>query len=105
MQIINRNRKFDRLAKLAVLRHYGKNGKRVCCWKGCAVSDPDMLVIDHIEDNGAEERNNGTMKTGINGLKKLRALNYPIGYQTLCSNHNLKKEIMKRKKNRTTGEK
>src|ERR1700675_4256721 len=27
--------------KLEVLSRYGKRGRPVCCWPGCAVSDPD----------------------------------------------------------------
>jgi len=82
--------------KTDVLSHYGPQEKLQCSWPGCEIDDIDMLVLDHIENNGAQER-----RKALNGDKghelyrRLRNENYPPGYQTLCCNHNHKKEILR----------
>jgi hypothetical protein len=91
-----------RNVKIDVLTHYGKDGFLQCCWSDCTVSDVDMLTIDHIEDNGAEHRRQITggkhrCGGGINFYRRLRRMVYPPGYQTLCANHQWKKEIQRRK--------
>jgi len=82
--------------KIEVLSHYGKGGKLMCCWPKCKIKDVDMLTLDHEKDDGAKKRKNGE-KTGYNGYRDLRKLNYSDGYQTLCCNHNQKKEMMRRR--------
>lgn len=82
--------------KLEVLSRYGKNGMPVCCWPGCAVSDPDMLSLDHVNDDGAEHRR----ETGLMGptlYARLKRQGWPSGYQTLCGGHQLKKEVLRRR--------
>jgi hypothetical protein len=88
--------------KAEVLAHYGRDGLR-CAFPECPITDPDMLEIDHINDNGAEERKKnieeiGRMRSGINLYDYLKIENFPPGYQTLCCNHNRKKEIMRRRR-------
>jgi hypothetical protein len=51
-----------------------------------------MLTIDHEKNDGAEERK----KYGSSLYLYLRK-NFPDGYQTLCHNHQWKKEIMRRR--------
>jgi hypothetical protein len=87
--------------KLAALTRYGKGGEPACCWEGCNVTDPDMLSIDHVNDDGAEHRKrmeDGRRRTcgGSNFYRMLRQTGYPDGYQTLCHNHQWKKEILRR---------
>jgi hypothetical protein len=81
--------------KLKVLSYYGKDGILLCCWSGCDVIDIDMLCLDHIDNNGHEHRKLGITANRL--YEKLLREEYPEGYQTLCSNHNLKKEILRRR--------
>lgn len=81
--------------KLEVVSYYGKNGKPQCCWEGCVVNDVDMLTIDHINNDGYKE--NPSQRAGMGLYHKLRKENFPSGYQTLCSNHQLKKETLRRR--------
>ena|ERR1039458_7844521 len=83
-----------------VLSQYGKAGQLRCCWFRCLVSDIDMLTLDHIQDNGSEERRVNRYIAGVRLYRMLRRAGYPDGYQTLCSNHQLKKEITRRRANR-----
>jgi hypothetical protein len=86
---------FNAQRKLRVLAHYGKHGKVQCCWKNCTVCDPDMLSIDHINNDGAKDRD--TRRTGNSLYLSLEKDKYPKGFQTLCHNHQWKKEILRRK--------
>jgi len=56
-----------------------------------------MLTLDHLENNGAEHRRQYT-KSGRGGgaalYDNLIREGFPKGFQTLCSNHNLKKHIL-----------
>ena len=83
--------------KNRTLTHYGKGGKLLCSWRGCNVSDIDCLTLDHVFDNGKQHRASG-YEGGINGYRQLEKLGYPMGFQTLCGNHQLKKEIKRRRK-------
>jgi hypothetical protein len=82
--------------KKIILTHYGKNGRLRCCWHGCKIIDVDMLSLDHIDDNGKEDRANG-QKPGAQLYIKLVKQNFPAGFQTLCFNHQFKKEILRRR--------
>ena len=88
--------------KLETLTHYGKDGRLECCWKGCQISDIDMLTLDHINDDGQEHRNtSGTRRLSGDALYIwARKNSYPDIFQTLCSNHQLKKRIMKDRSSR-----
>ena len=78
--------------KLEVLSHYGKDGKLQCCWTECSVVDPDMLTIDHMDNSGAEERKKDRTHAGMSFYAILKRTKYPDGFQTLCHNHQWKKE-------------
>lgn len=93
---LNRQRHNTKL-KTLVVSNYGVEGKPQCVH--CGYSDLRALCIDHIEDNGAEERRKLKDKTfaGRNFYKYLISNNYPEGYQTLCANCNLIKEIERRR--------
>lgn len=93
----SRARTLNQSYKLKVMSHYGKNGAAQCCWDGCTVNDLDMLTLDHINDNGKEDRARGLV--GARLQKYLIRNNFPEGFQTLCANHNLKKMIEMRKRN------
>ena len=74
--------------KLRVLKHYGM----VCA--ECGFDDPRALQIDHINDNGAEERMalGGQKFSGSKFYEWLEKQGFPEGYQTLCANHNAIKQ-------------
>jgi len=93
----NRTKKLKQLRdshlrlKTEVLTHYGPNGVLQCCWEGCNVSDVDVLSLDHVNNNGAEERK--TTGNGVGVYRKVKKNKFPVEYQTLCMNHQWKKEI------------
>lgn len=86
--------------RVEVLSHYGKGKKLKCCWHGCWVSHIFMLCLDHIDDNGSEERKNNKHIVGTRLYRILKRSGYPAGYQTLCMNHNMYKEFERRKESR-----
>src|ERR1039458_3831552 len=91
---VSRKRRLE--TKIKVLSHYGVNHAPQCCWPGCNVNDVDVLCIDHVNDDGAEQRRRLGVKGNI-WYEYLVREKYPEGYQTLCANHNLKKEILRRR--------
>jgi hypothetical protein len=93
----NVNRSERRLeVKIEVLSHYGPNGLLGCCWESCTVTDPDMLTLDH-ENNDGNVARKGTYKGGISFYMKVKRDGYPTGLATLCHNHQWKKEISRRR--------
>lgn len=82
-------RRVNRARKIRVLTHYSTKGVLGCSWVGCLISDLDMLCLDHIENDGYVERN-----SAIRLYARLEKKNLPVGYQTLCYNHNMKKAIL-----------
>lgn len=83
--------------KAEVLGHYGPGGRAECSWKGCTVDDIDMLSLDHVDNDGAKDRK----LRGSGGIRiylRVKREGYPGGYQTLCHNHQWKKEILRRRK-------
>ena len=78
------------LLKTKVLTHYS-NGKLRCV--KCGVNNINVLTLDHIDNNGSDDK----LSRSGNGLyRKLKASSYPIGYQTLCMNCNMEKEIQRK---------
>lgn len=73
-----------------VLQFYG-SGTLACLTCGCA--DPDVLTIDHVNNDGAEHRK--TMKSsGRDFYRWLKKNGMPSGFQTLCMNCNWKKHVL-----------
>ena len=68
--------------KIEVLTHYG-NGIPACVT--CGEARLACLSIDHINNNGAEERR-GMAKYGFSIYRCLKSQGFPKGYQTLCMN-------------------
>lgn len=81
--------------KLTVLRHYS-HGNPKC--NRCGVTDTDVLVIDHINDDGKIDRKVRGMGTGF--YRALINELFPPGFQVLCFNCNHKKEVERRRSER-----
>lgn len=85
--------------RIDVLTQYSPNKKLGCSWDRCEVVDSDMLVLDHIKDDGGKQRK----QLGFGGwafYSWLKLRQYPEGYQTLCCNHNHKKEMIRKRSTR-----
>lgn len=67
--------------KILVLTHYG-NGKLACVL--CGYSDIRALSLDHINNDGAEQRKKYGATVKYYGW--LIRNNFPSGHQTLCMN-------------------
>lgn len=77
--------------KEAVMSHYSK-GKNSCVC--CGQVGIEFLTIDHINNDGAKQRRElKTARGGASFYRWLRRNGYPGGYQVLCANCNLSKEI------------
>jgi hypothetical protein len=90
--------KYTTQLKIDAFKHYAINGKIECSWKGCHISDIDMLTIDHIDNKGAQHRKQlrGDRRGSGPIYRELKKENYKNkNYQILCWNHNLKKEIIR----------
>ena len=81
-----RGRARHRLLRLATFEAYG-GAKCACCGEGTH----EFLGIDHLNDNGAEERRQGFASGGAAFYRRLQKLGYPPGYQILCHNCNMAK--------------
>jgi len=80
--------------KLLILQVYSKN-KLEC--KYCGFDNIDALTIDHIHNNGAKHRKKLKItRCGIGFYCWLKKNNFPKGYQVLCANCQLIKEIDRR---------
>lgn len=69
--------------KLKVLSHYSIKTVPVCAH--CGFTDIRALSIDHINNDGAEDRRK-TKGFGTRFYTRLRKNGYPIGLQVLCMN-------------------
>lgn len=85
-------RTYNAKLKLETLSYYGKGGKLQCCWPHCDVADVDMLTLDHINDDGGTGRRGREHGSGHKFYMWLKKNHYPEGFQTLCANHQAKKE-------------
>ena len=82
------NKRIRMSVKQEALSHYGES----CV--ACNFSDIRALQIDHINNNGAEERRalGGQKFSGWNFYRWLKQQGWPSGYQTLCANCNAIKQ-------------
>ena len=89
--------------RFEVLSHYSPAEVLGCSWIDCDIHDVDMLVLDHIADDGAQQRRKlgGSAGRGWNFYRRLKKNGFPVGYQTLCCNHNHKKELTRARENRS----
>ena len=89
-------RKYVKEMKLAALAVYGPGGEVRCSWAGCNITDPDMLSLDHCNDDGSQHRKQTGQRGGFAVYMLLKREGYPPICQTLCHNHQWKKEILRR---------
>ncbi len=93
--IIERQRKWRRDLKLEVFTHYS-NGKPKC--KHCGFDDIRALCLDHVNNDGAEQRRNIRPKnrhrggSSIDVYIRAKRNKFPKDLQVLCSNCNRIKE-------------
>ena len=81
--------------KIEVMSYYS-NGSIKCAH--CGFDNLNALTLDHIADNGAQQRRDlGFPKGGIRMYRWLKANDFPDGYQVLCANCNLIKELDRRR--------
>lgn len=67
--------------------------------KDCGHTDIRVLVIDHVNDDGAEERRSYKTRLGNYFYSILKKRGYPQDrYQLLCQNCNIIKEFERRRK-------
>jgi len=71
--------------KLAVIKGYG--GACTCCGE----TNPIFLTIDHVNGDGAQDRRKG-LKAGKLAVKLIQQ-GFPSGYQILCWNCNLGRQL------------
>lgn len=69
------------------------------CCAICGEADFDVLVIDHIYDDGYKERSQTGKVGGQNFYRYLKSLGFPTDrYQLTCANCNMKKEMLRRRR-------
>ena len=74
----------------------------------CGYSNIDALCLDHINDDGAADRRRLKISGRGNGsgsrtYEALSRLGFPPGYQVLCANCNMIKEVRRRRSLRGKG--
>lgn len=93
--------KYRDRVKEEVMLHYG-SGVIECNY--CGFDNIDALCLDHINNDGAEQRKklgiSGRGTIGTNTYEKMRILGFPGGLQILCANCNMIKELNRKKENR-----
>ena len=67
----------------------------------CGESDVDALCVDHVNDDGQEERSSGVSNLSV--YRKVLAGEDPGRYQLLCFNCNLRKSILRDRSGLPTG--
>ena len=88
--------------KIIVLTHYSPEQELQCSWTDCHVTDIDMLTLDHINNDGKKDRRKGLSGTSL--YDYLMRNGFPEGFQTLCANHQMKKELMRKRNKSGNGE-
>lgn len=87
----NERSELNKIAVINVLT----NGEGTCRW--CGQGDIDVLNIDHIDGGGNKHRKELGTRNGQSFYTWIISNDYPDGFQVLCANCNLKKEVMRRR--------
>jgi hypothetical protein len=92
--INRRRRELRKQHRIIVLMHYS-NGTMAC--RVCGENNVNFLTIDHINNGGNQHlRETSTTITEWLFYMHRRAGKWPKGFQVLCANHNLEKELDRR---------
>lgn len=88
------SKKYRTGLKIAALKAYGGGEIKCAC---CGETGIDFLCLDHIDNNGSQERREKNYGLGTSFLKWLKVHKYPknLRLQTLCFNCNMSKRINK----------
>ncbi len=76
--------------KNVVLSHYGQKCNCSC---GCQVTNRNHLTIDHINNDGAEQRRASGSNGGHANYRRIIKANFPTDLQVLCWNCNCAKHF------------
>lgn len=71
------------------------NGEGTC--RHCGQGDIDVLNVDHVNNDGKTHRQKVPTS---NAIRWIIQNDYPQGFQILCANCNLKKEVTRRRQER-----
>lgn len=86
--IREKQRIYDLSIKMRVIEAYGSK----CACPGCTIDTVEFLTIDHINNDGAEDRRQNGKKSGGKLYRWLIQNNFPKdSYQLLCYNCNCAK--------------
>ncbi len=83
---------YKRRIKKEVFSYYS-NGIPSC--KRCGETDIIVLTMDHVNNDGGEHRKSLNLKMGYESYAWLRKNGFPDGFQVLCFNCNVSKEILR----------
>lgn len=78
--------------KLATLQRYSST---IPTCAVCGEKDILVLCLDHINGAGEAQRKELNVIGGVSFYRKLKNQGYPDGFQVLCANCNLRKEMVK----------
>ena len=84
-------KEYRRELRLEVLSHYSDKSMDFLHCACCKELHLIFLTIDHINNDGAEQRRKLKLKSGFAFYLWLKQNNYPEGYQVLCHNCNYAK--------------
>ena len=89
-------RSYSESMKVSAINIYS-NGDACCAI--CRIADMDVLCLDHIANDGKAHREliKSEMKTLYGHYHWCKKNDYPAGFQVLCFNCNMKKEIERRR--------
>lgn len=92
-KVIKESQRYRKELKIKALKAYSRNDNIQCVC--CGEKEIDFLCLDHIDNNGAQERKRKKYGLGTSFLKWLKVNNYPknLRLQTMCFNCNMSKRI------------
>ncbi len=89
-RVVGHSKKYRTRLKIDALKAYSNNKAKCAC---CGEKEIDFLCLDHINNDGKEDRKKTGLGTSF--LKWLKVHNYPkdLKLQVLCFNCNMSKRI------------